>query len=233
MSVVEELRSFAEPSRVEALKKYFQVTPGGYGYGDRFIGVRVPNQRAVSKKYFKAISLVDLSKLISSEIHEYRLTGVFMLVLKFEKEKSDTTRKELVDFYIDHLQFMNNWDLVDSSSYKILGVYLSDKNPKMLYDFAYSDDLWKQRVSIVSTYGFIRHFEYDHTFEISKILLHHNQDIIHKAVGWMLKEVGKRDFEKACEFMEVYYSEMPRIMLRFAIEKYPEETRQDFLRGRI
>ena len=231
--VIEDLKGYAEPNRIEKLAKYFQVAPGGYGNGDKFMGVRVPNQRAVSKKYFKIISLEDLSKLMSSEFHEQRLTGVFMLVLKFEKEKDEVRRKELVGFYLNHLEYMNNWDLVDSSAYKILGVYLRDKNAQILYDFAYSDDLWKQRISIVATYEFIRHKKYEHTFEIAKILIHHPQDIIHKGVGWMLKEVGKKDFGKAFEFLKSYYSEMPRTMLRFAIEKYPEDIRQNFLKGRI
>lgn len=231
--ITEDLKRFAEPNRVELLEKYFKVIPGEYGFGDKFIGVRVPNQRSVSKKYFKAVSFEDLSKLMCSKIHEFRLTGVFMLVLKFEKEKSESNRKEFVDFYLEHLKFMNNWDLVDSSAYKILGVYLEDKDPKLLYDFAYSDNLWKQRVSIVTTYAFIRNGNYLHTLEISKILLHHDHDLIYKAVGWMIREVGNRNFEKAYQFLTIHYHEMPRTMLRYAIEKYPEDIRQDFLKGRV
>tara|TARA_R100000951_G_C2562388_1_gene156032 strand:- start:324 stop:710 length:387 start_codon:yes stop_codon:yes gene_type:complete len=128
---------------------------------------------------------------------------------------------------------MNNWDLIDSSAHKILGVYLVDKDPKLLYDFAYSDDLWLQRVSIISTYHFIRMGEYKDTFEIAEILIHHEHDLIHKAVGWMIREVGNRDFDIAFEFVKKHYAEMPRTMLRYAIEKYPETTRQDFLKGRI
>jgi len=127
---------------------------------------------------------------------------------------------------------MNNWDLIDSSAHKILGVYLLDKDPKILYDFAYSDNLWLQRVGMISTFHFIRNFEFKDTFEIAKILLHHDHHLIHKAVGWMLREVGNRDFQKAYKFLKIHYSEMPRTMLRYAIEKYPEETRQDFLKGR-
>ncbi|PHR46810.1 MAG: DNA alkylation repair protein [Fluviicola sp.] len=232
-NITTELESYSEPERVEKLKKYLQVFPGGYGEGDEFIGVRNPNLRTVSKKYYKPITLNDLSKLLSSNIHEYRLTGVFILVLKFEKEKSESIRKELVDFYVDHLEFMNNWDLIDSSAHKILGVYLLDKDTKMLYDFAYSDNLWLQRVSIISTFHFIRNLQFKDTFEISKILLHHEHDLIHKAVGWMIREVGNRDFDKAFEFVKYHYADMPRTMLRYAIEKYPEKTRQDFLKGRI
>lgn len=231
--IIDELESFSEPSRVEGVKKYLKAVPGGYGFGDEFIGIRVPNLRKVSKIYYKIISLKNLSKLFSSQIHEHRLTGVFMLVSKFEKEKSDSKRKELVDFYLDHIQFMNNWDLIDSSAHKILGVYLFDKDPKILYDFAYSDNLWLQRISIISTFYFIRNLKFEDTFEIATILLHHEHDLIHKAVGWMLREVGNRDYDKAYKFLEINYSEMPRTMLRYAIEKYPEEIRQDFLKGRI
>lgn len=196
-NIVEELEFFSEPDRVEGLKKYLKAIPGGYGYGDEFIGVRVPNLRKLSKHYYKSIGLKDLSKLLSSKIHEYRLLGVFILVLKFEKEKSDSARKELVDFYLKHLRYMNNWDLIDSSAHKILGVYLLDKDTKLLYKFANSNDLWKQRVSIISTFHFIRNLKFNDTFEIAKILLYHDHDLIHKAVGWMIREVGNRDFEEA------------------------------------
>jgi 3-methyladenine DNA glycosylase AlkD len=232
-NIVDELVSLSDPDRVEGVKKYFKAVPGGYGYGDEFIGVRVPSLRTVSKKYYESISLKELNKLISSKIHEHRLTGVFILVSKFEKEKSDSKRKELVDFYLDHLKFMNNWDLIDSSAHKILGVYLLDKEPKILYDFAYSDNLWLQRISVISTFHFIRNHLFKDTFKIATILLHHDHDLIHKAVGWMLREVGNRDFHEAYKFLEIHYSEMPRTMLRYTIEKYPEETRQDFLKGRI
>lgn len=231
--VVDELESFSEPNRVEAMKKYLKAIPGGYGDGDEFIGVRVPNQRIVSKRYYKSINLKDLSKLFSSKIHEHRLTGVFILVSKFEKEKTESKRDEFVDFYLKHLKFMNNWDLIDSSAHKILGVHLMNKNPKILYDYAYSDDLWLQRISIISTFHFIRNLQFKDTFELAKILLHHNHDLIHKAVGWMLREIGNRNFEEAYQFLKTYYTEMPRTMLRYAIEKYPEETRQNFLKGRI
>jgi 3-methyladenine DNA glycosylase AlkD len=231
--IVEKLNSFSEPDRIDGLKKYLKAIPGGYGYGDEFIGVRVPHLREVSKQYYKSIDTKDLSTLLSSKIHEYRLTGVFILVLKFEKEKSESKRKELVDFYLDHLNYMNNWDLIDSSSHKILGVYLLDKSPKILYEFAYTDNLWLQRVAIISTYRFIKNDKFKDTIEIAKILLHHDHDLIHKAVGWMIREIGNRNFEKAFEFVKQYYPDMPRTMLRYAIEKYPEDLRQDFLKGRV
>lgn len=232
-SIVNEIESHAESDRVEVLNKYFKVFPGGYGEGDEFIGVRAPKLRKISKQYYKSLQLNDLSKLISSSKHEYRLTAVFILVLKFEKEKSETGRKELVDFYLDHLNFINNWDLIDSSAHKILGVYLLDTEVDILYDFAYSDDLWKQRISIISTFHFIRSGRFGDTFKIAKILLHHDHDLIHKAVGWMIREVGNRNYKEAYEFLKENYKEMPRTMLRYSIEKYPEETRQDFLKGRV
>lgn len=231
--IVEKLNSFSEPDRIEGLKKYLKATPSGYGYGDEFIGVRVPQLREVSKQYYKTIDSKNLSKLLSSRIHEYRLLGVFILVLKFQNEKSESKRKELVNFYIDHLNYMNNWDLIDSSAHKILGVYLLDKDPQVLYKFAYSNNLWLQRVAIISTYRFIKNDKFKDTFKIAEILLHHHHDLIHKAVGWMIREVGNRNFEKALEFVKHNYSQMPRTMLRYAIEKYPEDLRQDFLKGRI
>lgn len=232
-NIKEEINSFAEPNRVEILKKYFKVLPGGYGEGDEFLGIRAPNLRLVTKRNYKEISFSDLSELISSNVHEYRLAAIYMLVLKFEKTKSEVNRKEIVDFYLDHLEYVNNWDLIDSSCHKILGVHLLNRNTQILYDFAYSDDLWLQRVSIITTFHFIRNHKFDDTFKIAEILLHHDHDLIHKAVGWMLREVGNRDFNKAFEFLELHYSEMPRTMLRYAIEKYPEDLRQDFLKNRI
>lgn len=231
--IIADIESFSEPDRVDAMKKYLKAIPGGYGEGDEFIGVRVPNLRTVSKSYYKSIGLKDLSKLISSPIHEFRLAAVFILVLKFEKEKEAGKRQELVDFYLDHIKFMNNWDLIDSSSHKILGVHLLDRDTKLLYDFVYTDNLWLQRIAIISTYHFIRNNKFEDTFAMAEILIHHKHDLIHKAVGWMLREIGNRDFEEAFQFLKRYYSEMPRTMLRYAIEKYPEEIRQDFLKGNI
>lgn len=232
-SLKDDLNSYAEPSRTEVLKKYFKVFPGGYGEGDEFIGIRAPNLRIVTKNYYKSISLKELRELISSNIHEYRLAAVLILVLKYEKSKSEESRREVVGFYIEQIKFVNNWDLIDSSAHKILGIHLLNRETKLLFDFAYSDDLWLQRISIITTFQFIRNNKFDLTFDIAKILLHHDHDLIHKGVGWMLREVGNRNFKITFDFLKLHYTEMPRTMLRYAIEKFPEDLRQDFLKNRV
>jgi 3-methyladenine DNA glycosylase AlkD len=156
-----------------------------------------------------------------------------MLVLKFEKSKSEDEKREIVKTYIDNLAGINNWDLVDSSSYKILGPWLLDKNKQILYDFAYSDQLWLQRIAMITTLHFIRNHQYSDALNLAEILLHHPHDLMHKAVGWMLREIGNRRLEVELGFLTQHYKQMPRTALRYAIEKFDEELRQQFLRGEI
>jgi 3-methyladenine DNA glycosylase AlkD len=230
--IKEELNRYIDKEKAEFLPKFFKSYPGGYGKGDLFIGVSVPNQRKVAKK-FKDLSLEEIQILLNEDIHEYRLTGLFILVHKYEKAKSDKDKQQIVDFYIKNIDRVNNWDLVDSTAYKILGPYLIDKDKSLLYEFANSGYLWKQRVAIIATKYFISNGMYDDTLKISQILLQHQHDLIHKAVGWMLREVGNKDKEIEKEFLNKHYKKMPRTMLRYAIEKFENEERKEYLEGRI
>ncbi len=215
------------------MPKFFQAFPGGYGEGDLFIGVTVPTQRRIARKYYQLISLKELKELIGAPVHECRLTAVFILVLKFEKAGSEQEREALHDFYKENLASINNWDLVDSSAYKITGPFLFDKERDLLYEMARSGDLWQQRIAIIATLHFIRRKDYGDTLKLARLLLDHEHDLIHKAVGWMLREVGNRDFNVEYDFLKEHYSKMPRTMLRYAIEKFEPELRKKFLKGTI
>jgi 3-methyladenine DNA glycosylase AlkD len=228
------LREFANNKRgVEGLYKFFQAFPGGYGEGDEFIGVTVPNQRAVAKKFYQQISLTEVESLLNEPIHEYRLTALFMMVLKYQKSKSQSEKNDIVDVYLRNIERVNNWDLVDSSAHLILGAHLMNSDRQLLYNFAQSENLWVQRISIIATLYFIRNNQFDEALRLSEILLNHRHDLIHKAVGWMLREVGKRDYEVEYRFLVKHYRSMPRTMLRYAIERFPEDVRQAFLKGNI
>lgn len=228
-----ELETYIEPEKSEFLPKFFNAVPGGYGEGDQFLGIRVPNQRKVARKYYKKISLSTVEQLLQSEYHEHRLTALIILVYKFEKAKSEQDRAEIVDLYLKNLDYVNNWDLVDSSADKILGAYLFDKERKLLYELADSNDLWRERVAIIATFYFIRQGQFTDTLALARKLLNHHHDLIHKAVGWMLREVGKRDFATEYQFLRQHYQSMPRTMLRYAIEKFELELRQQFLKGLV
>jgi len=230
--VRKELLNFAVPEKAEFLPKFFQVFEGGYGAGDKFIGVTVPEQRKIARKYFKDISLAELEGLLKDPVHECRLTALFILINKFERSK-DEDKKKIVEFYLKHTEYINNWDLVDSSAHKILGSYLIDKKKDILYKLAGSENLWEQRISIVATFFFIKNGIFEHTLKIISELMTHNHDLIHKASGWMLREVGKKDFEAEYNFLKKYYKKMPRTMLRYAIEKFKPDLRKKFLRGEI
>jgi 3-methyladenine DNA glycosylase AlkD len=231
--VINELNQFSSKEKAQFLSRYFKTGKDEYAEGDRFIGVTVPNQRLVAKKYFSQISLDELRELIRSEIHEHRLTAVIMLVYKFERLKSDEEKKKIYEFYLKHTDYINNWDLVDTSAPKIIGAYLFDKRKDLLYEFANSENLWKQRIAIISTLYFIKKKHLDDTIKISEILLNHKHDLIHKAVGWMLREVGDVNKEVEVNFLNKHYKNMPRTMLRYAIEKFDEELRQKYLKGEI
>lgn len=228
-----ELKAQSIPEKAEFFPKFFQAFPGGYGEGDCFLGVMVPAQRKVAQKYYQKIDLTEVEKLLQQPIHEYRLTALFILVNKFQKAKTLQEREEIVQLYWRNLEWVNNWDLVDASADKILGAYLFDKDKDPLYQLARSGHLWKQRVAIISTFYFIKQNQFTHTLEMAKILLHHEHDLIHKAVGWMLREIGKRNFQVEYDFLVEHYKEMPRTMLRYAIEKFEPSLRQKFLKGLI
>lgn len=231
--IMDELHKFADKEKAEFFPRFFKTNPGDYGEGDKFIGVTVPNQRKVAKKFYKAVKLGEIAELLHEPIHEYRLTALFILVYKYQKAKDKAEREAIVNLYLENTAYINNWDLVDSSADKILGPYLIEKDKGILYDFAYSNDLWKQRIAIIATFHFIKNNRFDDTLRIASILLTHKHDLIHKAVGWMLREVGNRDFEVEYNFLSEKYQQMPRTMLRYAIEKFEEELRQRFLKGLV
>ncbi|MDR3326859.1 MAG: DNA alkylation repair protein [Prevotellaceae bacterium] len=231
-----ELFALSDEQKREFLPYFFKTKEGQYGYGDKFIGVVVPKQRELVKKY-KSLELPEIEILLKDEYHECRLTALLFLVEIFRQTKKDTVlQKSYYDFYISHYQHINNWDLVDLSAPLICGKYLLNETDRDdLQKFAQSDNLWLQRISIISTYTFIKNHQFEDTFEVAKILLHHRHDLIHKATGWMLREVGNRDFESEYNFLtaDSRHKTMPRTMLRYSIEKFPEELRQKFLKGNI
>ncbi len=220
-----------QKKRAGDLARFFQTFPGGYGEGDTFLGIKVPDQRTVSKKFYKEMSLDEIALLLNENIHEHRLTAVFLLVLKYEKAKTEKEKQAVVDCYLENISGVNNWDIVDSSCHKILGPWLIDRDKSLLYDFAASGDLWLQRIAVITTMHFISKRQYGDALRLAEILLHHPHDLIHKAVGWMLREIGKRDYDVEYTFLVKHYHTMPRTMLRYAIEKFDEETRQGFLKG--
>jgi len=207
--------------------RFFKSGKGDYSEHDIFIGVKVPDLRRLAKKY-SALDLSDSEKLIQSPINEERQLALYILTNQFKK--GDTKIQEKIyEFYLKNLKFINNWNLVDVSAHLILGAYLLNRDKSTLFDLANSENLWKRRISIVATWYFIRNQELDTTIEIAKILLNDNHDLIHKAVGWMLREMGKKDEDKLVIFLEKYAEIMPRTMLRYSIEKFSGETRKKWL----
>jgi len=216
----------ADPSLVAGLAHFFKTGPGQYGEGDKFLGIKVPVTRAVVKACWRQVTWPDLEACIASEYHELRLAALLALVAMYQH----TGQKACIDFYLSHTASINNWDLVDLSCYPLLGEWLLDKDRTLLYDLARSGKtIWEQRIGIVSTMTFIRHGQLEDTFAIADILLHHPHDLIHKAVGWLLREAGKRDKAALESFLQPRYATMPRTMLRYAIEKFPEPERRCYL----
>jgi 3-methyladenine DNA glycosylase AlkD len=267
-----QLRRLANPRKAKILRRFFKTGKGQYGEGDIFLGITVPQQRALVKKYWREVSLADLDKLIKSKIHEERLIALLILVEKFtsppqewggrgfpknrkailgaprgvrgevETSEIQNLKSEIYKFYIAHIKFVNNWDLVDLSAPKIMGAYLFSlsldgrgegvrvKN-NILIKLAHSKNLWERRIAILATFDFIYQGQFDDTLKIAKLLLKDKHDLIHKAVGWMLREVGKRCGEKTLlDFLNVHYQKMPRTMLRYAIERLHETLRLFYLR---
>lgn len=228
-----ELNKYGNKEKAAFLPKFFQAFPGGYGEGDYFIGVTVPEQRRIARRHFRPVLLNELEDLIRDPVHECRLTALFILVLKYERAKTENEKQAIVDYYLGNIDHINNWDLVDSSAYKILGAHLFEKERNLLYELARSGKLWRQRIAIIATLYFIRNFDFTDTLELAALLLDHEHDLIHKAVGWMLREVGNRDHEIEYRFLKDHYKVMPRTMLRYAIEKFDPKLRKKFLAGLI
>ena len=228
--VKNELIKIGNNEKAEILSRFFKTAPGEYGEGDIFLGIKVPDQRKIAVQY-SDIDLTELVYLLKDPVHECRLTALLILVRKYEKKEVE--RKEIVDFYLENTDFINNWDLVDLSAPKILGPWLYTRERSILYSLAESGDLWKQRIAVLATYFFIKKGDFSETFALSELLLNHKHDLIHKAVGWMLRETGKIDQNEEERFLKKHYKKMPRTMLRYAIERFDEEKRGKYLKGNV
>ncbi len=223
-----DLQKLGSPEKASKLQRFFKTGKGDYGEGDVFVGVTVPEQRKIAKKHSN-LKLKELEKLFSSKIHEHRLTALLILVEKFEKEENERERKKIFNFYFSNIKGVNNWDLVDLSAPKIVGNFLLNKEKKKLFSLINSKNLWERRIAIVSTFAFIKQGKLELTFKISKLLLNDKHDLIHKSVGWMLREAGKRNPKKLEAFLDKNLSKIPRTMLRYSIEKFPEKKRKYYL----
>ncbi len=224
-----KLKALSNPKKAKILSSFFQTKKGEYAEGDVFLGVTVPQSRKVVAPYTD-LPLLEVEKLLQSKYHECRFAALVILVNKFERG-NEATQETIYNFYLNHTQSINNWDLVDVSCYKIVGPWLLNKDRAVLYNLAQSNWLWDQRIAIVSTLAFIHNNEFEDTLRLSKHFLTHNHHLIHKACGWMLREVGKRNKTTLTEFLDKYAPQMPRVMLRYSIEKLSGEERKTYLRA--
>ena len=228
--VLSELQSIGSLEKAVHLSRFFKTGPGQYGEGDRFLGVMVPYSRAIAKAN-KAMPLEEVQLLLESPWHEARLCALLILVYRFKERKiTEEEREQIYSFYIKNARRCNNWDLVDLSCRDIVGEYLVDKDRSILYRLADSENLWEQRIAVVATWAFIRRSDFNDTLALAERLMAHKHDLMHKAVGWMLREVGKKDRETLTNFLERNATQLPRTTLRYAIEHYPESQRQYFLK---
>jgi len=226
-NVLDELQKLADPDIAEHSQRFFKTGPDEYGEGDQFFGIRVPVTRNVAAK-FNELPLQEICRLLSSEYHEARLCALIILVNRFKKgDKKE--RESIYQLYLKNTRFINNWDLVDTSAHQILGSYLQGKDREPLYELAKSEDLWERRIAVISTFYFIKNDDFETTLKIAEQLLNDNHDLIHKAVGWMLRKIGERDMRIEEQFLQKHVHNMPRTMLRYAIEKFPEAKRKRYL----
>lgn len=226
-NLAQELKSKANPQKAKILRGFFKTKKGEYGEGDVFLGLTVPEVRKAVQKYAH-LKIPQIKKHLHSKIHEERLAALLILVKRFQTE-GGKCQKEFFDFYLKNTRHINNWDLVDLSAEKIIGSYLLNKNKNILYKLAKSKNLWERRIAILSTYYFIKNNKLEETFKISEMLLKDKHDLIHKAAGWMLREAGKRNQKEEEKFLKKYRRQMPRTMLRYAIERFSEKKRKRYL----
>ncbi len=229
--LLREMLSLRNEEEARGLMRFFKTGKGQYGEGDQFLGIRVPATREMVKRLWRETTMQDLEQCIQSPWHEVRLAALLVLIQQFKHNKKHPDKqRECIDFYLRHTNHINNWDLVDLSCYELLGTWLLDKDRTILYDLARNGKtMWEQRIGIVSTMQFLRNNQLDDTYAIADILLHHAHDLIHKAVGWLLREAGKRDDKRLIDWLSERHSTMPRTMLRYAIERLPEDIRQQYL----
>ena len=226
--IKKELKRSSNSEQAKILQRFFKTKKGEYGEGDIFLGIKVPMQRQIAKKY-KSLRLKKIKNLLNSKIHAYRFTALLLLIDKYEKA-DEKEKKKIFDFYLSNTKNINNWDLVDISAPKIVGKFLIDKEKNILYKLAKSKNLWEKRIAIIAAFTFIKNNDLKDTLKISRILLNDEHDLIHKAVGWMLREVGKRNQKVEEEFLSKHYKKMPRTMLRYSIEKFSEKKRKKYLK---
>ena len=229
--IKEKLQKLANKKRAAQSRRYFKTGPGEYGEGDIFVGIRVPELRKLSRAY-RDIPLEATEILLNSPIHEERLLALLILVMKYAGSDAGE-QKRIYTLYLKNTRFVNNWDLVDASAHYIVGPFLMDKNKRPLYRLAASKSIWDRRIAIMSTFHYIRQNIYSETLKIADTLISDQEDLIHKAVGWMLREIGKRDLQTEEKFLRPRYKAMPRTMLRYAIERFPAGKRQRYLKGTI
>ena len=225
-----ELKKLSSEKRASAMQRYFKTGEGEYGFGDVFIGITVPNCRKLAIKY-KEMSFEDLYKLLRSEIHEERLITLLILVHNFQKE--ELLQRRIYEFYIKNIKFVNNWDLVDLSSHVIIGGYLIDKPKDVIYKLSRSKNMWERRIAIISTFHFIKNDMFDVSLDLAEKLISDENDLIQKALGWMLREIGKRDKKTEVQFLDKNYKNMGRVSLRYSIEKFPQKSRQAYMLGTV
>lgn len=225
------LREHSDQSQAGVLQRFFKTGPGEYGEGDRFLGVRVPAIRRIARKC-RNLALTDTLTLLQSAIHEERLLALIILTQKYQKG-TPGEQAEIYREYLNNTQYINNWDLVDTSAEHIVGAFLKNRPRKPLYELTQSGCLWERRIAIMATFHFIKNDEFKETLKIAEMLVADPEDLIHKAAGWMLREIGKRDQSVEEAFLRKHYRRMPRTMLRYAIEKFPEDVRQQYLKGTI
>ena len=229
--IQKKLEKLASKNKAKILQGFFKTGPGEYGEGDIFLGINVPVLRKIAAEH-RDISLTEVKTLLKSKFHEERLAALLILVVKYSRADV-AEQKKIYQLYLKSTRHINNWDLVDVTCGHIVGEYLYDKDKQPLYDLVKSKSLWERRISIVSTYAFIKRNKFSHTLKISALLLSDEEDLIHKAVGWMLREVGKRDLPILEQFLKKYYHKIPRTTLRYAIERFPETKRKRYLKGEI
>ncbi|MEV1073656.1 DNA alkylation repair protein [Micromonospora parva] len=227
-----ELASLADPRRAEASSRFLQMVAGGYGEGDRAIGVSVPEQRKVAARYWRDLTLAETTRLLSGDVHEERLTALFILVRRFSTG-DERERGQVFDTVLANTRHINNWDLVDSSAPYIVGPWLLDRDRSVLDRLAGSSLVWDRRIAIMATFAFIKVGDFEWTFRLGDRLLHDPHDLVRKAVGWMLREVGNRDRAAEEAFLTRRYQVMPRVMLRYAIEKFEPRRRREYLSGAV
>lgn len=228
MPIQKKLHSLADPADAAHAQRFFKTGPGEYGEGDRFLGIRNPVLRRIAREY-RELDRETLIKLLYSPWHEERFAALIIMTLQYQKYPA--RREEIYRLYMEHPDYINNWDLVDVSAPSIPGHWLLDRDKSILYEFARTPHLWKQRIAVMTTFNFIRHRQFEDTLALALILRDHPHDLIHKAVGWMLREIGNRHLPSELEYLDRHYRAMPRTMLRYAIEKFPEDLRLAYLRG--